>query len=63
LRDNIPGRKKGVRQSKSLVDYHPAYRSENASRERANLFCRQMQEAALHHSAGRPPRESDLGQL
>ena len=56
-RHNIPGRKKGVWQPKSLVDYHPAYRSEGATRKSANLFCRQMQRAALHHAAGRPPRE------
>ena len=56
-RHNIPGKKKGAWQPKSLVDYHPAYRSEGAARKSANLFCRQMQKAALHHAAGRPPRE------
>lgn len=56
-RHNIPGRKKGAWQPKSLVDYHPAYRSESGTRERANLFCRHMQKAALHHTAERSPRE------
>lgn len=56
-RHNIRGKKKGDWQPKSLVDYHPAYRSEGGAREAANLFCRQMQRAALHHAAGRPPRE------
>lgn len=55
-RHNMAGRK-GAWQPKSLVDYHPAYRSEGGARKAANLFCRQMQKAALHHAAGRPPRE------
>lgn len=56
-RHNITGKKKGAWQPKSLVDYHPAYRSEGGARKSANLFCRQMQKAALHHAAVRPPRE------
>jgi len=55
-RHSIPG-KKGGWKPRSLVDYHAAYRSEGGARNRANLFCRQMQKAALHHAAGRPPRE------
>ncbi len=55
-RHNMPGRK-GAWKPKSLVDYHPAYRSEGGGRKAANLFCRQVQKAALHHAAGRPPRE------
>jgi len=55
-RHNIAG-KKGAWQPKTLVDYHPAYRSEGGARKSANLFCRQMQKAALHHAAARPPRE------
>lgn len=54
-------RKKGPWQPKSLVDYHPAYRSENGSRSKANLLCRQFQKAAVHHGAARPPAEvSDM---
>lgn len=55
-RHSIPG-KKGGWKPRSLVDYHPAYRSEGGTPERANLFSRHMQKAALHHAAGRPPRE------
>lgn len=55
-RHNLPG-KKGAWQPKSLVDYHPAYRSEGGSRSKANLLCRQLQKAAVHHAAGRPPAE------
>ena len=55
-RHNLP-RKKGAWQPKSLVDYHPAYRSEGGSRSKANLLCRQLQKAAVHHAAGRPPAE------
>ena len=53
--------KKGAWQPKSLVDYHPSYRSESGSRSKANHLCRQLQKAAIHHAAGRPPAEvSDL---
>lgn len=55
-RHNLPG-KKGAWQPKSLVDYHPAYRSEGGSRGKANLLCRQLQKAAVHHAAARPPAE------
>jgi DNA helicase II / ATP-dependent DNA helicase PcrA len=55
-RHNLAG-KKGAWQPKSLVDYHPAYRSEGGSRSKANLLCRQLQKAAVHHAAARPPRE------
>lgn len=55
-RHNLPG-KKGAWQPKSLVDYHPAYRSEVGSRGKANLLCRQLQKAAVHHAAARPPAE------
>lgn len=55
-RHNLPG-KKGAWQPKSLVDYHSAYRSESGSRSKANLLCRQLQKAAVHHAAGRPPAE------
>ncbi|MBJ7403048.1 MULTISPECIES: UvrD-helicase domain-containing protein [Hyphomicrobiales] len=55
-RHNLVG-KKGAWQPKSLVDYHPAYRSEGGSRSKANLFCRQLQKAAVHHAAARPPAE------
>lgn len=50
-------KKKGAWQPKSLVDYHPAYRSENGSRSKANLLCRQFQRAAARHSAARQPAE------
>lgn len=49
--------KKGAWQPKSLVDYHPAYRSEGGSRSKANLLCRQLQKAAAHHAEARPPAE------
>lgn len=55
-RHNLAG-KKGAWRPKSLVDYHPAYRSEGGSRSKANLFCRQLQKAAVHHAAARPPAE------
>lgn len=55
-RHNLPG-KKGAWQPKSLVDYHPAYRSEGGSRSKTNLLCRQLQKAAVHHAAARPPAE------
>jgi ATP-dependent DNA helicase UvrD/PcrA len=55
-RHNLAG-KKGAWQPKSLVDYHPAYRSEGGSRSKANLLCRQLQKAAVHHAAARPPAE------
>jgi hypothetical protein len=55
-RHNLAG-KKGVWQPKSLVDYHPAYRSEGGSRSKANLLCRQLQKASVHHAAARPPAE------
>lgn len=55
-RHNLPG-KKGAWLPRSLVDYHPAYRSEGGSRSKANLLCRQLQKAAVHHAAARPPAE------
>lgn len=55
-RHNLPG-KKGPWQPRSLVDYHPAYRSEGGSRSKANLLCRQLQKAAVHHAGARPPAE------
>ncbi len=55
-RHNLAG-KKGAWRPKSLVDYHPAYRSEGGSRGKANLLCRQFQRAAVHHAAARPPAE------
>ncbi|MDR3488993.1 MAG: UvrD-helicase domain-containing protein [Bradyrhizobium sp.] len=55
-RHNLPG-KKGAWQPKSLVNYHPAYRSEGGSRAKAHLLCRQLQRAAVHHAAARPPAE------
>lgn len=55
-RHNLP-RKKGAWQPKSLVDYHPAYRSEGGSWGKANLLCRQLQKAAVHHAAAHPPAE------
>ncbi|MGX1101405.1 UvrD-helicase domain-containing protein [Amorphus sp. MBR-141] len=55
-RHNLPG-KKGAWQPKSLADYHPAYRSEGGARSKANLLCRQLQKAAVHHAAARPPAE------
>jgi hypothetical protein len=56
-RHNIPGRKKGAWEPKSLVDYHPAYRSEAGGRERALLFCHHMRRASVHHAARREPAE------
>lgn len=55
-RHNLP-KKKGAWQPKSLVDYHPAYRSESGSRSKAHLLCRQFQKAAVHHAAARQPAE------
>lgn len=55
-RHNLAG-KKGAWQPKSLVDYHPAYRSESGPRAKANLLCRQLQRAAVRHAAARPPAE------
>jgi len=55
-RHNLPG-KKGAWKLKSLVDYHPAYRSEGGSREKANVLCQQLQKAAVYHAAARPPAE------
>ena len=49
--------KKGAWQPRSLVDYYPAYRSEGGSRSKANLLCRQLQKAAVHYAAARPPAE------
>ena len=55
-RHNLSG-KRGAWQPKSLVDYHPAYRSEGGARRQANVLCRQLQKAAVHHAAARPPAE------
>ena len=55
-RHSLP-KKKGAWQPKSLVDYHPAYRSDSGSRSKTNLLCRQFQRAALHHAAARQPAE------
>lgn len=55
-RHNLVG-KKGVWQPKSLVDYHPGYRSESGVRGKAHLLCRHFQRAAVHHAAARPPAE------
>jgi DNA helicase II / ATP-dependent DNA helicase PcrA len=55
-RHNLSARR-GAWQPKSLVDYHPAYRSEGGLRPKANLLCRQFQKASLHHAAARPPPE------
>lgn len=59
-RHNLPG-KKGAWQPKSLVDYHPAYRSESGSRAKAHLLCRQLRKATVHHAAARPP--ADVSEL
>lgn len=56
-RHNIPGNKKGTWQPKSLVDYHPAYRSEAGTQKKADLFCRQLQKATVCHAAERPPAD------
>jgi DNA helicase II / ATP-dependent DNA helicase PcrA len=56
-RHNIPGKKKGTWEPKSLVDYHPAYRSEGGSQIRTHLFCGLAQKAAVLYAAGRPPAE------
>lgn len=50
-------RKRGVWQPRSLVDYHPAYRSESGARAKANLLCRQFQKAAVHYAAAKQPSE------
>lgn len=42
---------------KSLVDYHPSYRSEGGTRAKANRLCWQLRRAAIHHTAARPPAE------
>ena len=55
-RHSLPG-SKGAWQPKSLVNYHAAYRSESGSRRKANLLCGQLQKAAVHHAAARPPAE------
>ena len=55
-RHNLPG-KKGAWQPKSLVDYHPKYRSGGESRSKVNSLCRQFQKAAVHYAAARPPPE------
>lgn len=55
-RHNLVG-KKGLWRPKSLVDYHPAYRSESGSRSKAYLLCRQLQKAAILHAAARPPAQ------
>lgn len=55
-RHSVAG-KKGAWQPQSLVDYHPAYRSESGSRAKAHLLCRQLQKAAVQHAAARPPSE------
>lgn len=56
-RHNVPGTKRGAWEPKSLVSYHPEYRSEGGAREKADRFCRQLQKAAVHHHAGRQPVE------
>ncbi|MGQ0280354.1 UvrD-helicase domain-containing protein [Sphingopyxis sp. Q841] len=56
-RHSQPAQAKGGWLPKSLVDYHPPYRAESGTRGKANLLCRQLQKAALHHAAGRPPVE------
>jgi DNA helicase-2/ATP-dependent DNA helicase PcrA len=56
-RHNLAGKKKGTWQPKSLVDYHPAYRCESGTREKAHLLCRQLQKAAVHQAAYYPPAE------
>ncbi|MCW3476378.1 UvrD-helicase domain-containing protein [Limobrevibacterium gyesilva] len=47
----------GVWRPKSLVDYHPAYRSEGGLVAKSNLLCRQLQKATVHYAAARPPAE------
>ncbi|MER9216167.1 UvrD-helicase domain-containing protein [Mesorhizobium sp. M0663] len=56
-RHSIAGHKAGAWLPKSLVDYHPVYRSESGSRDEASLFCRQFQKASLYHAAERSPAE------
>lgn len=50
-------RNRGAWKPKSLVDYHPAYRSEGGTSAKANVLCRQLQKAAVHHAAQRSPAE------
>ncbi|MGG7606627.1 UvrD-helicase domain-containing protein [Massilia sp. BKSP1R2A-1] len=50
-------RNKGAWKPKSLVDYHPAYRCESGTSAKANVLCRQLQKAAVHHAARRSPAE------
>lgn len=59
-RHNLP-RGKDAWKPKSLVNYHPAYRSESSSRGKANVLCQQLQKAAICHAAARPPAE--VGEL
>lgn len=56
-RHNLVGKKKGAWQPKSLVDYHPAYRSAGVTRDKAHLFCGQLRKAVVYHTAARPPAE------
>ncbi|MBP1843904.1 hypothetical protein J2046_002162 [Rhizobium petrolearium] len=56
-RHNVTGKVKGAWYPKSLVDYHSTYRGEAGTPKEANLLCRQLQKAALHHAAARPPSE------
>lgn len=55
-RHNLP-RKKGAWQPKSLVDYHPPYRSGAGSRSNARFLHQQLRKAAVHHAAERHPAE------
>lgn len=50
-------KKRGAWQPRSLVDYHPAYRSESGARAKTNLLCRQFQKAAVHYAAAKQPSE------
>jgi hypothetical protein len=50
-------RNKGAWKPKSLVDYHPSYRSESGTSAKANVLCRQLQKAAVHYAAQRSPAE------
>lgn len=56
-RHNLPGGKKGAWEPKSLVSYHPAYRSEGGERGKSDSFCALLQKAAVCHHAGRQPAE------
>jgi hypothetical protein len=42
---------------KSLVDYHPNYRTEAGNHQEANVLCRLMQKASLLCAAGKPGNE------